>query len=140
MGNCIHCIPKAVGQYVLGSKFKDTRQVAPNALINPNISIDNISHPNYSYTRNSISTTRYTVWNFIPKNLYEQFHRLANLYFIFVMGINWIPEVKAYAKEVTMVPVLFVLTVTALKDAYEDYRRYKSDKKFNSRKCEVFDV
>ena len=34
-----------------------------------------------------------------------------------------------------MLPLLFVLFVTAVKDAYEDYRRYKSDRDMNSRPC-----
>ena len=37
-----------------------------------------------------------------------------------------------------MLPVLFVLGVTAIKDAYEDRRRYLSDNKINKQTCRVF--
>lgn len=38
-----------------------------------------------------------------------------------------------------MIPIVFVLSVTAVKDAYEDWRRYKSDEKVNHSSCRVWD-
>lgn len=40
----------------------------------------------YSYPRNITITSRYTLLNFLPKSLLEQFRRLANVYFL-VIGI-----------------------------------------------------
>uniref|UniRef100_A0A8C3I129 Phospholipid-transporting ATPase n=1 Tax=Chrysemys picta bellii TaxID=8478 RepID=A0A8C3I129_CHRPI len=37
------------------------------------------------YEDNAIKTAKYNVLTFLPLNLYEQFHRLANLYFLFVI-------------------------------------------------------
>ena len=88
---------------------------------------------------NAIQTTKYTLLNFIPKNLWEQFHRLANVYFLFVCIINFIPAVEALDKEVALVPLLFVLVVPAIKDGYEDYRRYKCDRQVNKKLVKVFD-
>lgn len=68
----------------------------------------------------SVRTTKYTWYNFLPKNLFEQFHRLANVYFLFIVILNWIPAINAFGKEIAMLPLMFVLTVTAVKDAYED--------------------
>ena len=36
------------------------------------------------FTRNDVVTSRYTPLNFIPKNLFEQFHEVANCYFLSV--------------------------------------------------------
>ncbi|XP_067949362.1 phospholipid-transporting ATPase VA-like isoform X2 [Watersipora subatra] len=91
-----------------------------------------------SYKTNKIKTTKYSIITFLPKNLFEQFHRLANVYFIFIALLNWIPQVKAFQPEVSLIPVVAVLTVTALKDGFEDYRRYKQDKKVNHSQCLVF--
>jgi hypothetical protein len=33
---------------------------------------------------NRTTTAKYTAWNFVPKNLFEQFRRLANIYFLIV--------------------------------------------------------
>ncbi len=34
---------------------------------------------------NKIKTSRYTIITFLPKNLFEQFRRAANCYFLFIM-------------------------------------------------------
>ncbi len=62
-----------------------------------------------------IRTTKYTVLTFLPKNLFEQFHRLANVYFLFIVILNFIPQVNAFNREISMIPLLFVLSVTAIK-------------------------
>ncbi|XP_052278161.1 phospholipid-transporting ATPase VA-like isoform X2 [Dreissena polymorpha] len=95
--------------------------------------------PNRDFATNRIKTTKYSILTFLPKNLFEQFHRFANLYFLFVVALNWVPQVQAFGKEIAMIPILFVLTVTAVKDAFEDYRRYRSDKKVNLTTCRVLD-
>lgn len=113
------------------------RLIVPNHTVEENIKSPN--HPNRNHRSNRIKTTKYSVITFLPKNLFEQFHRFANLYFLFVVALNWVPQVQAFGKEIAMIPIVFVLTVTAVKDAFEDFRRYKSDKKVNSSRCRVFD-
>eukprot|EP00045_Choanoeca_perplexa_P017396 m.252596 g.252596 ORF g.252596 m.252596 type:complete len:1171 (+) comp17526_c0_seq21:223-3735(+) len=91
------------------------------------------------YLANDISTTKYTIFTIIPKNLFEQFHRLANVYFLFIVILNWLPMIQAFGREIAMLPLLFVLAVTFVKDAYEDRRRGKQDKETNARVASVFD-
>lgn len=88
---------------------------------------------------NAISTTKYTIINFLPKNLFEQFHRLANIYFLFIALLNFVPQVEAVGKEVAFLPLLSILLVTICKDIFEDYRRYRSDKVVNRKLCRVYD-
>lgn len=114
------------------------RPIRPNHTVPSNVKATHKDHPNHGYKDNQVKTTKYTVLSFLPKNLFEQFHRFANLYFIFVVALNWVPEINAFAKEVAAVPVIFVLSVTAVKDAYEDFRRYRSDKKVNALTCRVY--
>ncbi|XP_053559967.1 phospholipid-transporting ATPase VD [Bombina bombina] len=90
------------------------------------------------YMNNRIRTTKYTLLNFIPKNIFEQFHRAANLYFLFLVFLNWVPLVEAFQKEITMIPLLVVLTIIAVKDALEDYRKYKLDKVINNLLTQVY--
>ena len=95
------------------------------------------AHPSpYS---NKIRSTKYTVFNFIFKNLWEQFHRWANLYFLFMIILNYIPQVEAVGKEVVYIPLFAVLGAIAAKDLFEDYRRFKSDRIVNNRVCAVYD-
>ncbi|KNE63874.1 phospholipid-translocating P-type ATPase, flippase [Allomyces macrogynus ATCC 38327] len=75
---------------------------------------------------NYIRTTKYTVWSFLPLNLFGQFRRVSNLYFLLaaifsLVGSSTISPLSEIA------PLVFVLTVTAIKDALEDYSRYKAD-------------
>ncbi|XP_053599643.1 phospholipid-transporting ATPase VD [Plodia interpunctella] len=95
-------------------------------------------HPNGQRCDNKIRTTKYTFLSFLPKNLFEQFHRIANVYFIFIVLLNWVPQISAFGKEISMMPVLFVLTVTAIKDLFEDRRRHLSDKRINNSFCRVY--
>lgn len=91
-----------------------------------------------AYKGNAIRTTKYSILTFIPMNLFQQFHRVANLYFLFLALLNWVPVVEAFQKEITMIPLVLVLTVIAIKDALEDYRRYVFDKRINSNTAKVY--
>lgn len=95
-------------------------------------------NPNRHYCGNQIKTSKYTVLSFIPKNIFEQLHRLANLYFLGIVVLNFIPVVNAFQPEVSMIPICIILAVTAIKDAWEDLRRYKSDKVINNQECIVY--
>ncbi|TFY73828.1 hypothetical protein EWM64_g10184, partial [Hericium alpestre] len=46
------------------------------------IEVDKVGEPVVRYPRNKVRTSKYTIITFIPKNLYEQFRRIANLYFL----------------------------------------------------------
>uniref|UniRef100_A0A8C2L1J3 Phospholipid-transporting ATPase n=1 Tax=Cyprinus carpio TaxID=7962 RepID=A0A8C2L1J3_CYPCA len=92
-----------------------------------------------SYSRNKVRTTKYTFLSFIPKNLFEQLHRFANLYFVFLAALNFVPIVNAFQPEISIIPIVFVMSITAVKDLWEDQRRRKSDQKVNNRLCDVYD-
>uniref|UniRef100_A0A8C3RL33 Phospholipid-transporting ATPase n=1 Tax=Chelydra serpentina TaxID=8475 RepID=A0A8C3RL33_CHESE len=87
---------------------------------------------------NCLKTTKYTALSFLPKNLFEQFHRLANVYFVFIALLNFVPAVNAFQPELALAPVLFILAVTAIKDLWEDYSRYRSDNEINHMECLVY--
>lgn len=118
-------------------KFDDRgyRIVVPNHTVPPKT--PKRDHPNGRRVGNKIRTTKYTLLSFLPKNLLEQFHRVANLYFIFIVLLNWF--IDAFGKEIAMIPVLFVLGVTAVKDLFEDRRRRASDQRINNSTCRVYD-
>ncbi|XP_076980097.1 phospholipid-transporting ATPase VA [Tamandua tetradactyla] len=87
---------------------------------------------------NRLKTTKYTLLSFLPKNLFEQFHRLANVYFVFIALLNFVPAVNAFQPGLALAPVLFILAVTAFKDLWEDYSRHRSDHDINHLGCLVF--
>ena len=85
----------------------------------------------HGYPSNFIRTAKYTVWNFVFKNLYEQFRRFSNIYFLLNAIATLIPSAAPVSPFTSIAPLVFVLAVTAIKDAVEDYRRYKADKLAN---------
>uniref|UniRef100_A0A7N8YN39 Phospholipid-transporting ATPase n=1 Tax=Mastacembelus armatus TaxID=205130 RepID=A0A7N8YN39_9TELE len=110
-------------------------------IVHANILYDNAKreeNPNRHYANNKIKTTKYTVLSFLPKNLFEQFHRFANVYFVFIALLNFVPVVNAFQPELALAPVVFILSVTAIKDLWEDYRRHRSDKEINHMDCLVY--
>ncbi|KAK7277071.1 hypothetical protein RIF29_18221 [Crotalaria pallida] len=91
----------------------------------------------YEFTGNEIRTSKYTVLTFLPKNIFTQFHRLAYLYFLAICALNQLPPLAVFGRTVSLFPLLFVLCVTAIKDAYEDWRRHRSDRNENNREAHV---
>lgn len=49
---------------------------------------DEDGHLNFAYPRNKIRTAKYTALTFVPKNVFLQFHNIANIYFLFVIILN----------------------------------------------------
>ncbi|XP_030068472.1 phospholipid-transporting ATPase VB isoform X2 [Microcaecilia unicolor] len=95
-------------------------------------------NPNQDYATNEIKTTKYTILSFLPKNLFEQFHRFANLYFVAVAVLNFVPVVNAFQPAISMIPIIVILSITAIKDGWEDFRRCKSDKEINNMCCLIY--
>ncbi|KAF3834831.1 hypothetical protein F7725_027389 [Dissostichus mawsoni] len=116
-------------------KENKTRTVHANILYDHAKGEEN---PNRHYSNNKIKTTKYTVLSFLPKNLFEQFHRFANVYFVFIALLNFVPVVNAFQPELALAPVVFILSVTAIKDLWEDYRRHRSDTEINHMDCLVY--
>lgn len=76
----------------------------------------------------------------MPLNLWEQLHRFANCYFLFIVVLNFMPKVEAFAKELAVLPVVGVLAFTAIKDAIEDIKRFRADQVVNNKMADVFCV
>lgn len=96
------------------------------------------TNENGEFTGNEIRTSKYTVLTFIPKNLFIQFRRVAYSYFFIIAILNQLPPLAVFGRFVSLFPLLFVLSVTALKDGYEDWRRHGSDRKENNKEAHVF--
>uniref|UniRef100_A0A670IYH9 Phospholipid-transporting ATPase n=1 Tax=Podarcis muralis TaxID=64176 RepID=A0A670IYH9_PODMU len=77
-------------------------------------------------TLNSIQTSKYNVFTFLPLNLFEQFQRVANAYFLFLLILQLIPEISSLSWFTTVVPLILVLAVSAAKDAIDDVVRILS--------------
>uniref|UniRef100_A0A672RFT8 P-type ATPase N-terminal domain-containing protein n=1 Tax=Sinocyclocheilus grahami TaxID=75366 RepID=A0A672RFT8_SINGR len=79
------------------------------------------------YEGNAIKTNKHRLWSFIPMSLFEQFHRMANIYFVGLAFLNFVTVVNVLQPEVALIPICVILALTAVKDGCEDFRRYQTD-------------
>jgi len=86
--------------------------------------------------RNYIRTTKYTLFTFLPLNLYFQFKRLYNIYFL-AAALTTLSGYSSLSPITQILPLLLVLLAAALKDAFEDFARYKQDRSANNAKVTV---
>eukprot|EP01006_Ploeotia_vitrea_P021670 TRINITY_DN54101_c0_g1_i1.p1 TRINITY_DN54101_c0_g1~~TRINITY_DN54101_c0_g1_i1.p1 ORF type:complete len:1157 (+),score=117.86 TRINITY_DN54101_c0_g1_i1:36-3506(+) len=96
-----------------------------------------------SFCPNTIKTSKYSVIPvsidfFLWKNLFEQFMRIANLYFLIIAILQLIPDLSPTGRFSTTLTLIFVLAVSAIKAAYEDWKRHRSDREVNGRRGWVF--
>lgn len=89
-----------------------------------------------NYGSNVISTTKYNIITFLPKALFEQFRRVANLYFLLTAILSLTP-VTPFTPVSMIAPLVFVVGLSMAKEALEDWRRFMQDTKVNNRKVNV---
>ncbi|CAH9128997.1 unnamed protein product [Cuscuta epithymum] len=90
-----------------------------------------------TFCDNRISNRKYTLWNFLPKNLWEQFSRFMNQYFLLIACLQLWSLITPVNPASTWGPLIFIFAVSATKEAWDDYNRYLSDKKANEKEVWV---
>lgn len=95
------------------------------------------SASNQRYVSNYISTTKYNVATFVPKFLFEQFSKYANLFFLVTALIQQVPNVSPTNRYTTIGTLTVVLLVSATKELAEDWKRWKADRELNNSKVDV---
>uniref|UniRef100_A0A8C2ZZ10 Phospholipid-transporting ATPase n=1 Tax=Cyclopterus lumpus TaxID=8103 RepID=A0A8C2ZZ10_CYCLU len=80
-----------------------------------------LNQPQFTkFCNNRVSTAKYNVLTFLPRFLYSQFRRAANAFFLFIALLQQIPDVSPTGRWTTLVPLLFILVVAAVKEFIED--------------------
>ena len=99
--------------------------------------------PDADFPGNEITTSHYTARNFLFKNLFRQFQRAANVYFLVIGCLQldvFFPGLSPTHWSTTIGPLLVVLSINAAKEAVDDYGRHTSDAEVNARTVEVVRV
>lgn len=91
----------------------------------------------HKFVNNLVSTAKYNAITFVPKFLFEQFSKYANLFFLFTAALQQIPNVSPTNRFTTIVPLFIVLMVSAIKESVEDYKRRQSDRSLNYSKTQT---
>uniref|UniRef100_A0A8C4W694 Phospholipid-transporting ATPase n=1 Tax=Gopherus evgoodei TaxID=1825980 RepID=A0A8C4W694_9SAUR len=83
-----------------------------------------------------VLTAKYNIITFLPRFLYSQFRRAANAFFLFIALLQQIPDVSPTGRYTTLVPLLFILAVAAVKEIIEDLKRHKADNAVNKKQTQ----
>lgn len=69
--------------------------------------------------------------------MFEQFRRYSNCFFLFIALLQQIPDVSPTGRYTTLVPLIFILSVSAIKEIVEDIKRHRADDEINHREIET---
>ncbi|PWN49110.1 phospholipid-translocating P-type ATPase [Violaceomyces palustris] len=123
--------PKPDGPTVKKMKPKKRRNVYLNMPL-ASSELSKNGDPLNRYPRNKVRTSKYTIVTFLPRFLFEQFRRIANIYFLGLVVLQVFPTFGATIPQIAMLPLVAILTITAIKDSMEDYRRHVLDNQVNN--------
>ena len=94
------------------------------------------------YGTNAIKSTRYSILSFLPVNLFEQLApwiKPANFYFLCIAVLQAFPSISTtQGRPSILLPLFIVITISAVKDAVEDYGRAKQDWLKNNEKFKTY--
>ncbi|GLD99817.1 hypothetical protein PINS_up008545 [Pythium insidiosum] len=89
------------------------------------------------YHSNIVRTSKYSLINFIPKSLFEQFRRVANFYFLIISLLQLFTNLSPTNEYSTIGPLTIVLVATMIKEGMEDRARHRQDHAVNHQKVHV---
>ncbi len=110
---------------------KTLRKIFVNWPLSADVSSE-LHTPLMHYPRNKIRTTKYTPLSFLPKNLLIQFSNVANLYFLLLIILGAFQVFGVPNPGLAAVPLIVIVCITAIKDAFEDYKRALLDGDLNN--------
>ncbi|KAI8827071.1 uncharacterized protein EV422DRAFT_490584, partial [Fimicolochytrium jonesii] len=94
--------------------------------------LDEHGAPRQNFPTNAVYTSKYTAVTFLPKTLFEQFRRVANLYFLGLTILQFFPKYTTMNPFVSALPLVVIVGLTIVKDGFEDWKRHQSDAEMNA--------
>ena len=100
---------------------------------------------NHGFCSNEIISSKYSLLNpfsyrfILWKNLFEQFQKTANIYFLVMSCIMQVPGISPFGRWTTASTLAFVVIVSLCKALYEDIQRHKDDHSKNSALVQTLD-
>lgn len=89
------------------------------------------------YTNNRVTNTKYTWWNFLPLNLFNQFSLHLNRYFLFIAILQLFEVLTPVNPATTWGPMVVIFAISAIKELVDDCGRRRQDQEFNEAMYDV---
>jgi phospholipid-translocating ATPase len=83
------------------------------------------------YCSNWIRSSRYSLLSFVPKQLWFQFTKIANIYFLALGLLQLLSSFSTTGKWTTIGPLAAFVAFSMAKEAYDDIRRWQMDRSEN---------
>ena len=108
-------------------------RLAPRRAYLPGSSIYAQKSPS-SKSSNLLRSTKYVpLAAFLPRVLYSQFCRVANLYFLLIAILQLTTDLSPSGRYSTLLPLIAVIGLSMLREAFEEWSRIKVDRRVNNR-------
>lgn len=120
------CIPKAKANAIFSDEYYSSTH---DSLVD-----ERSGEP---YVSNTITSSKYNIYTFLPKQLKAQFSKLANCYFMVVAIMQMIPHWSTTGHYTTIIPLLIFMSISIAREGFDDWKRHTHDKEENSKKCLV---
>ncbi|CAG9461573.1 unnamed protein product [Pedinophyceae sp. YPF-701] len=114
-----------------GSKRPEFRQVTVSGAADG-------PHKDHHWASNYVSTAKYNLLTYLPIALFEQYRRVANVYFTLMAALS-VTEFSPLRPFTTFTPLVIVMGTAMVKEAYEDFKRHRADREENNRESLVWD-
>ncbi|EPX74659.1 P-type ATPase [Schizosaccharomyces octosporus yFS286] len=89
------------------------------------------------FIKNSIVSSRYNKYNFVPLQIIAQFSKTANCYFLLIAIMQMIPGWSTTGTYTTIIPLLIFISIAILREGFDNYRRYRQDRVENRIQVQV---
>jgi len=97
----------------------------------------------FSFRDNFVKTSKYEIWNFLPKFLLEEFNprtKIANCYFLLISCLQCVREISnTNGVPTVLIPLTFVVVIDAVFQILEDMARHRADAEANASPTRRFD-
>ena len=92
---------------------------------------------NIPYVNNVVTSSKYTIYTFFPKQLKAQFSKIANCYFMVVAIMQMIPGWSTTGHYTTIIPLLIFMSISIAREGFDDWKRHGHDKEENNKMTRV---
>ena len=90
------------------------------------------------FKSNEVDTRKYNMITFLPKALFYQFNRPANIYFLICAILQCIPMISPLGPTSAILPLVIVLSASLIREGIEDCARGRLDRQQNEEKCDFY--
>ncbi|SSD61224.1 related to Probable phospholipid-transporting ATPase DNF3 [Saccharomycodes ludwigii] len=130
--------PSKNGRIIPVALDKDSKVFSDSLHTDGYLLIDERRQPHKKpYIDNVITSSRYTIYSFLPLQLYAQFSKLANIYFFIIAILQMIPGWSTTGTFTTIIPICIFMGISMAREVWDDFRRHKLDKQENNKLTKI---